>query len=682
MTIKPRIPDRTTALIACIAALGAALVLAREATYGVALSNDSLHYFVLAHNLIEGEGYTNFKGIPHAAHPPLYPSLLIVAGLGTIEPQAVAGPLNAAIFALTIFVLGRYLRQRIQSRFLFIWACIATAVSLPLTDLASWALSGPAFILLTTLALIQTDAFLRDGNVRPLIGAAAFSALAWQTRYIGVAAPAVIGLALLLQTSVPLAQRAKRIAVLSLIAALPMTLWALRSYLLTGTLRGNATSVDYSLPVIFWDAIQIMASWLAFDLPITRSPIFAPIALAAFAIAAARVITGARRAKFAQSDCRPCYLFGGFALIYLALLLGALIFEQSHYGVEPRYIAVMYIPLLVIAAVILDRFLIHERERKLLGRLPNLPLPHSLAKKASSPPTLLAALLMGALALWAAAHALPHAAQIARANSGDLYRGYASPRWAYSETLRYIRENSFAENALVNSNERALVNLHTRGSASSYGNMPRNRIGGNVIGVGFPDLAPAEERLADRIANSPDDAYVVWFKNWWNYQFYDYGAADLRLMPRLQPVEELTDGVIFRVNKEYAPPANPYREAYDAIASGQYGEPLVHADFQIYLRDDALIYFKQPCALEDVLTRFILHIYPTDPANLPERGNRTRFDNHDFSFSDYGITLYNGPDSGCLAIIPLPDYPVERIRTGQIIPGNPAIWRTEFALGN
>ena len=671
-------PDRATALIACIAALGAALVLAREATYGVALSHDSLSYLILARNLLEGEGYTNFRGLPHTVHPPLYPSLLAAAGLGILQPQAVAGPLNAALFGLTVFVLGRYLRQRIQSQFLVIWAC-AAAISLPLTDLSSWALSGPAFILLSTLALIRTDAFLRHGNISSLIWAAAFSALAWQTRHIGVAVPVAVGLALLLQTGAPLTRRAKHIAVLALIAALPMALWALRSYLLTGTF-GVARQVDYFLPAIFFDAIQIMASWLALDMPFARLPIFAPIALAAFAIAAACVILSARRAKFAQLDWRPCYLFGGFALIYLALLLAALMMGRAWNGVEQRFMAVMYIPLLIAVSVALDRFLRIERDRKLLGRLPTLPLPRSLAKRSASPPTLLAALLMSALALWTAAHIIPHANRIARANSGDLYLGYAAPRWAQSETLRYIRENPIADSAPIHSNERPLINLHTHGRASHYGNMPRNRVGGNIIGVGVPGRAPAEERLDERIANSPDGSYVIWFKNWWNYQIYDYGAANLRLMPRLQPVEDLADGVIFRVNKNYAPPANPYQEAYHAIASGQYGEPLVHSDFQIYRRDNALIYLKQPCAADDVRTRFILHIYPANASDLTERGKRVGFDNRDFGFTDHGIILDADPAGACLAITPLPAYPIDRIRAGQVAPGKPPIWRTEFAL--
>ena len=681
MSLKPRMPDRTTSLIACIAVLAAALVLAREATYGVALSHDSLSYLILARNLLEGEGYTSFRGIPHTLQPPLYPVLLMIAGLGVLPPQAVAGPLNAALFGLTVFVLGRYLRQRIQSQFILIWACAAAAISLPLTNLASWALAGPPFILFATLALIQTDAYLRHGRASALIYAAAFSALAWQTRYIGVALPAAIGLALLLQTSAPLTRRVKRIAVLALIAALPTALWALRNYLLTGAPVNLRTPVDYSLPVIFWDAIQIMALWLAFDLPIARLPIFAPIALAAFAIATAFVILSARRPQFAHLDWRPCYLFGGFALIYLALLLAAMILSnRAHHGVEHRFMAVMYIPLLVAVAVALDRFLRIERERNLLGRLPNLPLPHPLAKRSASPSTLLAALLMSALALWTAAHIIPHANQIARANSGDLYLGYAAPRWAQSETLAYIRENPIARNVPIHSNERPLVNLHTRGSASHYGNMPRNRIGGSVIGVGFPDRPPAEERLAERIANSPDGSYIIWFKNWWNYQIYDYGAANLRLMPRLQPVEDLADGVIFRVNKNYAPPENPYRKAYHAITNGQYGEPLASSNFQIYRRDNALIYFKQPCAATDMRARFILHIYPTHASDLPERALRVGFDNRDFGFTDHGVILDADPTSACLAITPLPAYPIDRIRAGQVAPGDPPIWRTEFAL--
>ena len=68
-----------------------------------------------------------------------------------------------------------------------------------LAELAVRARPGPLLILLATLALIQTDKFLAEGKKSVLVWAAVFSALAWQTRYIGVAVPVTVRLALLLQ---------------------------------------------------------------------------------------------------------------------------------------------------------------------------------------------------------------------------------------------------------------------------------------------------------------------------------------------------------------------------------------------------------------------------------------------------------------------------------------------------
>ena len=43
-----------------------------------------------------------------------------------------------------------------------------------------------------------------------------------------------------------------------------------------------------------------------------------------------------------------------------------------------------------------------------------------------------------------------------------------------------------------------------------------------------------------------DGAYVIWFDN---YVRHDYGEADLRLLPGLEPVAELADGVVFKVTR-------------------------------------------------------------------------------------------------------------------------------------
>ena len=93
-------PDsRLTLLIAGTAVLGVALVLAREATYGVWLpGRDSLQYIAAARNLLAGRGLTGYEGAAFTTWPPGYPLLLAAASLGVFEPVKVAGPLNAALF--------------------------------------------------------------------------------------------------------------------------------------------------------------------------------------------------------------------------------------------------------------------------------------------------------------------------------------------------------------------------------------------------------------------------------------------------------------------------------------------------------------------------------------------------------------------------------------------------------
>ena len=118
-------PDRFTLLTAAIAALGAALVLGRVLPFGVRLTPDSAHYIAAARSLLAGEGLLGFDGSPS----PLYPLLLAAASLGIFDPVVVAGPLNAILFGLTVFVVGRYLRQRLEFRFLAAWACLATTLA-------------------------------------------------------------------------------------------------------------------------------------------------------------------------------------------------------------------------------------------------------------------------------------------------------------------------------------------------------------------------------------------------------------------------------------------------------------------------------------------------------------------------------------------------------------------------
>ena len=113
---------------------------------------------------------------------------------------------------------------------------------------------------------------------------------------------------------------------------------------------------------------------------------------------------------------------------------------------------------------------------------------------------------------------------------------------------------------------------------------------------------------------------------------------------------------------------------YDGILAGDYGAPVSQSDFDLYLRDNILTYLKTPCATDDTHARFFLHITPADPADLPADRREFGFVNLDFQFADHGAYI----GDKCVAERELPDYPIERIKTGQFVSGEGRVWGVEF----
>ena len=187
--------------------------------------------------------------------PPLYPAMLAGGGLFALDPHAFAGPLNAVCFGLTVLVAGRWLRRQLHSRFLWLWGCFSIALALPLAEVASHALSESAFILFATLALTRIDAHLGGGGRGALIRAAAFSALACLTRYMGAAVVLAV-VPLLLAARVAPREKMKHIAVYTLIAATPLGLWMLRNLLVGGSTTGARGRVFYSLDFIVDEVLR------------------------------------------------------------------------------------------------------------------------------------------------------------------------------------------------------------------------------------------------------------------------------------------------------------------------------------------------------------------------------------------------------------------------------------------
>ena len=689
-------PDTFTMLLAALSALGVASVMTREITYGVALHWDSIQYIAGARNLLAGEGYSNIYGLPITLWPPLYSLLLATASLGAWDPLDVAGPVNAAVFGLTIFVVGRYLRQRLVSRFLVVWACLAVTLSVPLADIASWAMSEPLFILLTTLALVRIDQFLTDGKPSSLVWAAVFSALAWLTRNMGVVLPVLVGLLLLFQPGTPLIRRAGRIAVFSLIAALPIALWVVQSHLLSGDTFGHYDivdrySVDYDLSIILQEPLgHLYQNWLYLDQDMALWPSFEFLPAASALLLVVALLSASVGWIFARISHErhitlltgAHYVFGGFAVVYFVLLITAVMLEYAWDGVSVRYLAPLYIPLLVAAVVALDRLLVpvHDRRREGVegGGEGNQPVAASGVRGRFEIQRPLAAVLKVVLSLWALGQVVPNVDQIIRANTGDLDLFFSGPPWASSETLRWLRENPIGP--VVYSTEPAVVYLHN-GRPGSYWDLPES-----CPDVPHDDLyclsGTGQEQFRRWLADVPDGTHVVWFYYWYNNsRRFGYSAADMRGSSDFVPVAEMADGAIFKIDRSYTPRPGSPLSVYESIVSGGFGEPVLRSTFDIHLEGTTLTYLKEPCVAEDAAAKFFLHVVPRNEADLPavRRRLQSSFDNLDFTFSRKGAIW----DGKCLGVVTLPDYEIARIRTGQFIRdpgGSKELWEAKIPV--
>lgn len=509
-----RRPDRPTLLLAAIAVLGAGLVLAREATYGVGLHFDSAWYLTTARNLLEGDGFVQAGGVRYENWPPLYPLLLAAATLGAFDPYEAAGPLNAAAFGLTILVAGRWMRQRLASRFLAAWCCLAIAFSAPVAGAATLAWSEPLFILFVTLSLSETDAYLETGRRRSLLTAAGAAALACLTRYTGVVLLAAMLPLLALRPGAAPRERARDLAAWTLIAALPLAAWLLRNLLLTGAPIADRGPAAVPLEGHLRLALEVFAGWLRPPPGVSAVAPASALLVALDAAALAGFLRWAQRGRGAAT----APVAGAFAFAYLAAMILA-VATTDLTPLNDRYLSPAYVPLLVLFAFAADR---------LLTRAAAAPLPPFAGPRARAVRRWAAfALLAVPLALWAARAGAAETRAAWEAVTGP------APEWTVrhwerdSPAVRWLRAHP-AEGR-VYSNARPLVHLFVLDDPSRNLDPP-------------PDRRALFERLAE------GDLVVLFH----DVQFGpppSYGAHDLDL-PGLRTAARLDDAVIFAYGEE------------------------------------------------------------------------------------------------------------------------------------
>ncbi len=653
--------DPFALLIVALAGLGAAHILVRTATYGPAVNKDSVHYLSTAINFLAGEGWRDFMGEPLATWPPLFPLLLAAGGWLGIEPLAAGRLINATAFGLTILVAGGWLRSNLQARWLALAATATLAASLPLSELASSFLTEPLFVLFTLLALIQLASFLRRRTDAPLYWAAVCTALAAVTRYPGVVLIGTGVLLLLVRRTPPLAVRLKDAVVFGAISSLPLAGVLARNWAISGTLTARRGKSGQSLSAGLSQIVEGFREWVvpSNGLDGLGYLLWTAVGLvvAGMVVGVAGLGLGYGRAGWREKNrtASPRWRlglalpFGVFALIYLGFMVAVVPFTV-YQGVDRRLLLPVYVPLLVAAALLLDRFLSIE-----------------MAGRMAVPKWGLASLaLLGALA-----HVSLSAYSNLRITRQSMESGVKNERynyniayWQHSETLKYIRLH--LSDSRIFSNRPYLTWFWDRSTA------PRKHL---YIEGWIYRVIPRITWETKKGVGGP----IVWILRERSDPHSTYDDLDLRCLPGVETVAELADGVVFRITAAEPFDAKRHRTCKQRYLQGliqQASEPVVRADWDVYRTGRRLIYVKQPCAPADTQAKFVLHVTPVDPADRPSKHQRYGFDNFDFYFDRHDFRV----GDQCMAAVHLPGYAIDRIRVGQWISAeNRTLWNAEFS---
>ena len=637
-----------TLLLATLSVLGAAHILVRTSTYGAALLfGDAFNYLSAAESLAAGEGLLSPGGGQMAVYAPFFPMAMVFLSLFGIEPVDGGRFLNATAFGLLILATGLWLSRRLESQPIALGVAVAVMASLPLAHAASTLMSEPLFILFTLLALMSLESFLHRRSGAPALAlAAGFTALAAITRYMGAALIISGVLMLLARRNAPVRERLKDALAFGSISSLPLAAALARNQLVTGTLTGDRSwASGQSLFDSLGQIVEVFHQWADPLSPIHWQLQHSPWLIGGLLLLLTALLLVTPRPGRASS------VFWIFSLLYLVIIAVVTPFTVVQ-GIDSRYLAPVYVPLLLVAGFWLDGLL----RSKAVGRLSALRW------------ALVALALTGGV--W---HIGVSAQQNLRLTAEALESGYIGKSlntayWEDSELVAYVRANPVSGQYRYYSNIPNVLrwNAGVPGTLVSWVSMPRR---------GLRDIHDCQRWFEQAILESQrygePEEYVVWVGQGERSQT-NCGLLQMESPLPLEPVAELADGAIFRVNAAFDS-AGARQSAYKALVSG---EPAVRADFDVYLNEDTLTYVKEPCARADTEAKFFLHLIPADKDDLSSHRKQHGFDNLDFDFDGRGVIF----DGKCIAKMALPEYDIVRIRTGQYVPGERQVWKEEIRL--
>lgn len=364
--------------------LGAGLLAAiASGKYGPGMTHDSAAYVYAAQSLLDGEGFQYFGyPSPFIQWPPLYPSLLALGRLMGIGFRTSAVLINSLALVLTVFISGYWMFKKFRFKAFAVAGTFLLFVSVPLLNVSKYLWTEITFILFIMLFYMAFERYMLYGNYSSLLLAALFTSLACIDRYAGVTV-ILTSCVFILFTRKGIVKKIKDVFVYGVVSIIPLFLWTLRNYIVSGTFFGVRLASTYTFMQNIERTLNSLYAWIAPNRLLIRyldgrlmacftaiAVILLLVAAAAFISLFVRILADCPARRELKSYCSresgrlfPVAFFSAFTLIYTIYLVASasiVLFEP----INSRYLAPVYIPVLIVIAAAADFLSAHLAHRR------------------------------------------------------------------------------------------------------------------------------------------------------------------------------------------------------------------------------------------------------------------------------------------------------------------------------
>ena len=520
MSSTDRITLKYRLILVLPALTGVGIILVSTSRYGAGLSPDSAEYISIARNLMKGVGFVLLDGSPLTLWPPLYPALLgALALVFGIDPLLSAHIVNAFLFGCIVYLSGLLFFKHLTPPVAFALLGITSVLlSPPLIEVSLMAWSEPLFICLVLLFLIFSEAYVAQGDITSLLLLSLAVSLACLTKTGGPVLILMGAVNILLYRRGILKHKLAHLLLFMFVSIFFISIWMIRTYLVSGALIGKRLSSGYTLFQNIHDVFNTIVSWYIPESIAAHQSILILLS-AGFCVLMG---TGLRflwkNQRAVSIRMLPAMLFTVFYPAFLIISSTIVAYDK----IGSRILSPVFVPANLLA---LTFFL--AVFKPIAGRI--------FSERAHI-------FLIASIALF-----LMHPAVLTLSHIAAHLRyggeGYNSKLWRESETIQYLREHrNFGASSTVYSNDPPAVYLWADVSAK----LIPFRLFRSVNFKQYHGQKRENNVLRLKGTWPPEgQAYLVWFDKFddsWNVSIDEIGT-----IASIERIARLKDGAVYAV---------------------------------------------------------------------------------------------------------------------------------------